>query len=319
LEKQNNYDENEITINQECYQLKKEISLTGIIPPIVTPVDEHEDVDTRGLKEVVQYVMEGGVHGILVNASNGEFYAFDFENQKKSIETVIENVNKRIPVYAGTTAITTRDALRLTKMAESAGADALSVLTPMFIQPTEDELYDHFATIAASTRLPVLLYNNPGKTKNSISPRLLRRLSEIDNICGIKNTATDFSVTMKYIESTSQREDFAVFGGIDYYIYATLCHGGVGSVAGTANVAPRLVVDIYEKYSDGNHLGALNAQKALMPLRDAYGLGTFPVMMKVMLNILGVKAGKPVRPVSYVSKETISDAERILKQMGLVD
>ncbi|MDC7240099.1 MAG: dihydrodipicolinate synthase family protein, partial [Spirochaetales bacterium] len=269
-------------------------------------------------KEVVRYVMDGGVHGILSNASNGEFYAFDFENQKKSIETAIEEVNGKIPVYAGTTAITTREALHLGAMAEKAGADALSVLTPMFIQPTEEELYDHFAAIAASVEIPVLLYNNPGKTGNTISPGLLKRLSEIDNICGIKNTVMDFSVTMKYLEATAHREDFAVFGGIDYYIYATLCHGGAGCVAGTANVAPRLVVDIYESYSRGDHLGALNAQKALMPLRDAYGLGTFPVMMKVMLNILGVKAGKPVKPVGYVNDETIKKAEAILKQIGLM-
>ena len=295
------------------------ISLNGIVPPIVTPVDEHENVDTRGLQEVVQYVMDGGVHGILVNASNGEFYAFDFENQKKSVETVVEKVNKKIPVYAGTTAITTREALRLAEMAEKAGADALSVLTPMFIQPTEDEMYDHFAAIAASTNLPVLLYNNPGKTNNAISPGLLKKLSAIDNICGIKNTVMDFSVTMKYIEATSHREDFAVFGGIDYYIYATLCHGGAGSVAGTANVAPRLVVDIYENYSRGDHLGALEAQKALMPLRDAYGLGTFPVMMKVMLNILGVQAGKPVKPVSYVSDDTVKKAREVLVKMGMLD
>ena len=126
-------------------------------------------------------------------------------------------------------------------------------------------------------------------------------------------------MTMKYIEATAERNDFAVFGGIDYYIYATLCHGGAGSVAGTANVAPRLVVEIYDCYSKGDHLGALNAQKALMPLRDAYGLGTFPVMMKVMLNILGVNAGNPIRPVSYVDDETIKKAEGILKQIGLLN
>ncbi len=298
--------------------MKTDISLNGIVPPIVTPVDAHENVDPEGLKEVIKHVMDGGVHGILVNASNGEFYAFDFENQKKSIETTIEFVNKKIPVYAGTSAITTKESIKLSEMAEKAGADALSVLTPMFVTPTEDELYEHFAAIAKSTSLPVLLYNNPGKTNNAITPALLKRLAGIDNIVGIKNTAMDFSVTMKYIEATSHRDDFAVFGGIDYYIYATLCHGGAGSVAGTANVAPRLVVDIYENYSRGDHLGALEAQKALMPLRDAYGLGTFPVMMKVMLNILGVKAGKPVRPVSYVSPETEKKAKSVLQQMGLL-
>jgi len=299
--------------------LNKDISLNGIIPPIVTPVDEHENVNPEGLKEVIRHVLDGGVHGILVNASNGEFYAFDFENQKKSVETTVEFTNGKVPVYAGASAITTKECLKLAEMAEKAGADALTVLTPMFVTPTEDELFEHFAAIAKSCSLPVLLYNNPGKTGNNITPGLLKRLSAIDNICGIKNTSMDFSQTMKYIEATSHRDDFAVFGGIDYYIYATLCHGGAGSVAGTANVAPRMVVDIYEYYSRGDHLGALNAQKALMPLRDAYGLGTFPVMMKEMLNLLGVNAGKPVRPVRPIGDEARKKAVAVLKQIGMLD
>lgn len=299
--------------------MKNNFSLNGIVPPIVTPVDDHEKVDAEGLRQVIKYVMDGGVHGIFVNGSNGEFYGLDFENQKKAVEVAINQVNGKIPVYAGASAITTRESIKLSEMAEAAGADALTVLTPMFIQPTEDELFDHFAAIAKNCKLPVILYNNPGKTNNTITPSLLKRLVVIDNICGVKNTSMDFSMTMKYIEASSDRDDFAVFGGIDYYIYATLCHGGAGSVAGTANVAPRLVVDIYENYSRGDHLAALNAQKALMPLRDAYGLGTFPVMMKVMLNILGVKAGKPIRPVSYVNDETIKNAENILKKIGLLD
>ncbi len=306
-------------MDRRTTKLKYDVALNGIIPPIVTTVDEHENVDPEGLKEVIQHVLDGGVHGVLANASNGEFYAFDFENQKKTVETTVEEVNKKVPVYAGASAITTKESIKLAEMAEKAGADALTVLTPMFITPTEDELYNHFATVAKSCNLPVLLYNNPGKTNNNISPGLLGKLAEIDNIVGIKNTSMDFSQTLKYIEATSHREDFGVFGGIDYYIYATLCHGGAGSVAGTANVAPRLVVDIYDHYSRGDHLGALNAQKALMPLRDAYGMGTFPVMMKVMLNILGVKAGKPVRPVSYVSDETVEKARGVLKQMGMLD
>lgn len=299
--------------------MKNDISLNGIVPPIVTPVDEHENVDPNGLKEVIQYVMDGGVHGIFVNGSNGEFYGFDFENQKKAVEVAIEHVNGKIPVYAGASAITTRESVKLGEMAEKAGADALTVLTPMFIQPSEQELYEHFSTIAKSCNLPVILYNNPGKTGNTITPNLLKRLVDIENICGVKNTSMDFSMTMKYIEASAGRNDFSVFGGIDYYIYATLCHGGAGCVAGTANVAPRLVVDIYDYYSKGDHLGALNAQKALMPLRDAYGMGTFPVMMKVMLNILGVKAGKPIKPVSYVNADVMKKAEGILKLIGLMD
>lgn len=298
--------------------MKSFSELYGVVPPIVTPVDKNENVDPKGLKEVIQYVMEGGVHGIFVNGSNGEFYGLDFQNQKRVIETAIDQVGGKIPVYAGASAITTKEAVKLAKMASSVGADALTVLTPMFIHPTEDELFDHFKEIADNCTLSIILYNNPGRTQNNISPRLLDRLMEIDGIRGIKNTSMDFSLTMKYLEVAKKRSDFSVFGGIDYYIYATLVHGGAGCIAGIANVAPRLVVDIFDCYTNGDHKGALEAQQKLIPLRESYSLGTFPVMMKVMLNQLGIRAGDPIRPVKNVTKEVKEKSRKILSDLGLV-
>jgi 4-hydroxy-tetrahydrodipicolinate synthase len=218
--------------------------LIGVIPPIITPVDEDENVDVEGLKRVIDHVIDGGVHGVFVMGSNGEFYALDFENQKLAIETTVRHVAGRVPVYAGTGAITTRECIKAVKMAEEAGADAVSVLTPMFINPSEKEMYAHFEAIANSTSLPIILYNNPGKTTNNISVGLLKRLAEIENIVGIKNTSLDFSQTVEYIDATRDNDSFNVLSGTDYYIYATLMYGGVGCVAGTANVAPRLVSDI---------------------------------------------------------------------------
>ena len=143
--------------------------LKGVIPPIVTPVDENENVDEAGLKRVIDHVVNGGVHGVFVLGSNGEFYAFDFENQKRAVEITVNHVGGRVPVYAGATAITTKGCIKSAKMAEEAGADAITVLTPMFIKPNENELYNHYEAIAKSTSLPVLLYNNPEKTTNNIS------------------------------------------------------------------------------------------------------------------------------------------------------
>lgn len=292
--------------------------LTGVVPPIVTPVDGHENVDPAGLRRVIDYVLKGGVHGVFVNGSNGEYYGLDFDNQRLAAETAVAQVNGTVPVYVGATANTTRESIRLAKMAEEVGGDVLTVLTPMFIQPSEDELFDHFREIAAATRLPLVVYNNPARTTNSISVKLLERLVKIDQIVGIKNTSMDFSQTMKYIRAAEGRPDFGVFGGIDYYVYATLTHGGVGSVAGTANVAPALVVEIYERWAAGDHAGALAAQQRLIPLRDAYGWGSFPVMMKVCLNLLGVDVGVPIRPIQMPSKEIEDRAKAMLKELGLL-
>lgn len=292
--------------------------LRGVIPPIVTPVDEDENVDEHGLQKVIDHVINGGVHGVFVLGSNGEFYALDFENQKRAVEITVNHVNGRVPVYAGSTAITTKDCIKLAQAAERAGADAITVLTPMFIKPNEKELYNHFETIAKSTSLPVMLYNNPEKTNNNISVSLLEKLAKIDNIVGIKNTSLDFAQTVEFIRVTKNIKNFKVLSGSDYFIYATLVYGGAGCVAGTANVAPRLVSDIYDKYIEGDYQGALEAQYNLIPLRNAYNYGTFPVVMKECLNLMGMEIGSPVRPIEHCSEETLMRIKKVLCHMNLI-
>ncbi len=292
--------------------------IKGVNPPIITPVDENENVDEDRLKRVIDHVIDGGVHGIFVMGSNGEFYAFDFENQKRAVEITVEHVNGKVPVYAGASAITTKECIKLAKMAEDIGADALTVLTPMFIKPNEKEMYNHFKAIAESTKLPILLYNNPGKTTNNISVSLLEKLSQIDNIVGIKNTSLDFAQTIEYIRVTKDNPKFKVLCGIDYYIYATLAYGGAGCVAGTANVAPRLVVDIYEKFMAGDYAGAVDAQYKLIPLRNAYNYGSFPVVMKECLNLMGIEVGSPVRPIEHCTEEKQEMIKDVLKSLDLI-
>lgn len=292
--------------------------LKGVIPPIITPVDAEENVDEEGLRNVIDHVIDGGVHGIFVLGSNGEFYALDFENQKRAVEITVNHVKGRVPVYAGTSAITTKECIKLAKMAEEAGADALTVLTPMFIQPNEKELYNHFEAIAQSTNLPILLYNNPGKTTNNISVSLLEKLARIDNIIGIKNTSFDFPQTIEYIRVTKDIQNFKVLSGSDYLIYGTLAYGGAGCVAGTANVAPRLVVDIYEKYMAGDYEGAMEAQYKLIPLRNTYNYGSFPVVMKDCLNLMGLKVGHPVKPIDHCSEERLQEIKKVLKDLDLI-
>lgn len=292
--------------------------LKGVIPPIITPVDENENVDERGLKAVIDYVLDGGVHGIFVLGSNGEFYAFDDENQRRAIEITVKHVNKRVPVYAGVGAITTRQCIKAAKIAEEAGADAITVLTPMFIKPNENEMYNHFKSIAESVNIPVLLYNNPDKTTNNISPSLLRKLAEINNIIGIKNTSLDFAQTIEFIRVTKDIENFRVLSGSDFYIYGTLAYGGFGCVAGTANVAPKLVVEIYEKYMAGDLQGAMDAQFKLIPLRNTYNYGSFPVVMKDCMNILGVNSGHPVKPIDHCTDEKLEAVKKILIDLDLM-
>jgi len=295
------------------------LDVKGVIPPVVTPVDSNENVDAGGLRRVIDHILNGGVHGIFVLGSNGEFFAFDDENQKRAVEITVNHVNGRVPVYAGAGSITTKGCIKFAKMAQEVGVDAITVLTPMFINPSEKEMYNHFTSIANSTSLPIILYNNPGKTTNNISVGLLKKLAEIDNIIGIKNSTLNFAQTVEFIYETREIDNFNVLAGTDYFIYATLAHGGTGAVAGTANVAPGLVVDIYNKYEAGDHAGALDAQFKLIPLRNTFNYGSFPVVMKDCLNLMGMDIGNPVKPIDHCTAERLEALKEVLLKLNLID
>jgi 4-hydroxy-tetrahydrodipicolinate synthase len=288
----------------------------GIIPAMVTPITSDGKINVGALRKLTNYLIEGGVHGLFPVGSQGEFYALTFEEKKKVIETVVEETRGRVPVYAGTGAITTREAVTLTKMAEAAGVTAVSVLTPFFITPNEAEMFEFYSAIAKSTRLPVLLYNNPSKTGVNISANFVVRASKIENIVGIKDSSGDFTLTAEYIRRTD--ESFSVLAGRDTLIYGTLCYGGKGAIAATANVAPKVIVEIYEAFMAGDMKRSLQAQFRLAPLRLAFELGTFPVVIKEALNLIGIEAGAAIAPVGGIKPEAKEELKKILKDMGLL-
>ena len=261
----------------------------GIIPAMVTPITREGKINVAALRKLTNYLIEGGVHGLFPVGSQGEFYALTFEEKKRIIEVVVDETRGRVPVYAGTGAITTREAIALTQMAEAAGVNAVSILTPYFIKPNETELMEFYTSIAKATRLPVLLYNNPGRTGVNISADFVLKASKVENIVGIKDSSGDLSLTAEYIRRTD--ETFSVLAGRDTLIYGTLCYGGKGAIAATANVAPKVIVEIYEAFKAGDMKRSLEAQFRLAPLRLAFDLGTFPVVIKEALNLIGIDAG----------------------------
>jgi len=288
----------------------------GIIPAMVTPFDKEGKVSRVKLRELVNFLLKGGVHGIFAIGSQGEFYALDKEEKKKIIETVVDEVNGKVPVYAGTGAITTKEAITLTQIAEKAGADAVSVITPFFISPSQEELYEYYLSIAKSTNLPVLLYNNPGRTGVNLSAELVERLSKIDNIVGIKDSSGNLTLTTEYIRTTP--DNFSVLCGRDTLIFATLLSGGKGSIAATANVVPKLVVEIYEAFVNGDIEKARKAQFKLAPLRLAFNLGSFPIVVKEALNLIGINVGSARAPIKSLSEDKKETLKSVLKELGLL-
>ena len=178
----------------------------GIIPPVATPMQANEDLDLPRLKWFLDHQIKNGVHGIFVLGTNSECYALDEREKQEVIATAVAHVNKRVPVFAGTGAETTREAVRLTKMAEKEGADGVSVITPYFISPTQQEIYDHYRRIAENTALPVLLYNNPSTCGGvKIDVDTVARLAQVPNIVGIKDSSGDLQNTMEYLRVVPER------------------------------------------------------------------------------------------------------------------
>jgi 4-hydroxy-tetrahydrodipicolinate synthase len=293
------------------------LQIRGVIPPLITPMDENEKLDTPALRNLIEHVIKGGVHGVFVLGSTGEFYGLDYEEKVRAVEVTMEQVNGRVPVYVGASAITTKECIKLAKLAKQNNAAAITVLTPMFITPNESELYNHFRTIAEAVDIPNVLYNNPERTGVNMSANLVEKLADIPNIVGAKDTSGDMTLTSEYIRRTRDK-GFSIMAGRDTMILATLVYGGTGCVAGTANVVPEIVVEIYDKFMAGDLAGALEAQYRLALFRNAYSLGSFPVVPKDALNMMGVNVGHPIKPIEHMTAANQAKLKEILIKIGAI-
>ena len=290
--------------------------IQGIIPPVATPMQANEDLDLPRLKWFIDHLIANGVHGIFVLGTNSEFYALDEREKQEVIATAVAHVNKRLPVFAGTGAETTREVVRLTKMAEREGVDGVSVITPYFVSPTQQEIYDHYRRVAEHTRLPVILYNNPGTCGGvKIDVDTVARLAEIPNILAIKDSSGDLQNTNEMIRAVPPR--FSVLMGRDTLIFPALMFGARGAVPATGNIAPALLAEIFNSFQRGDLEAAKAAQLRLNPLRLALALGTAPGAVKVALQMLGMPIGPCRAPVSGVGPEKLPKMRAALEAAGL--
>jgi 4-hydroxy-tetrahydrodipicolinate synthase len=293
------------------------MQIRGIIPPVATPMQVNEDLDLPRLRRFLDRFLDAGVHGVFVLGTNSEFYALDEREKQEVVATAVGHVRRRVPVFAGTGAETTREAVRLTRMAEREGADGVSVISPYFISPTQQEIYDHYRRIAENTALPVVLYNNPGTCGGlKLDVDTVARLAEIPNILGIKDSSGDMQNTMEYIRVVPER--FAVMQGRDTLIYPSLVFGARGAVPASANVAPALCVEIYEAFQRGDHAAAKAGQLSLNPVRLSLSLGTAPGGVKAALALLGLSIGPSRSPIAALSSEKQQKMRIALQAAGLL-
>lgn len=285
--------------------------IRGIIPPILTPMLPDESINEPELRRQVNRMIEGGVHGIFCFGTNGEGYILSDAEKEQVLGIVIEETAGRVPVYAGTGCIGTRDTIRMSQMAQKRGADVLSIISPSFAACSQNELYDHYKAVAESVDLPIVLYNIPARTGVNIAPDTVARLSEIANIVGAKDSSGNFDNMKQYIELTADK-NFSVLSGNDSLILWCLLAGGAGGIAGCANVYPKTMVSIYEAFVAGDLQKAMQAQDSIRSFRNCFRYGNPNTIVKTAVELLGYPVGKCRRPFCTLSPEGMEKLKTVL-------
>lgn len=291
----------------------------GIITPIVTPFhrDDDQSINYEATEKLIDHLIDHGVNGIFILGSNGEFHVVDENEKVEFAKKVIEIVNKRVPVFVGTGCCSTRETVRLSKKMEELGADALSVITPYFLKPTNANLYAHYKAVADSVNIPIVLYNIPKATGCPLDPELVDQLADIENIKAIKDSSGELERIQAYAD-IAKRKDFELLIGSDSKISYAYGLGATAAVAGTSNVIVDTLVSLDRALRAGESEKAEKLQKDIDVLRGVLKLGTVPSAMKRSVELAGIAEVGPARmPVQELSKEDDEKIIEILKYYGL--
>ena len=291
---------------------------SGIVIPVVTPVDENGNFAEESYKKLLQYFIDNGIKGVFPFGTSGEFYAFDNGFYRHVLEVTVQYAKGKMDIYAGANHITPNGAIELAKIAEECKVDALSVLTPLFVSQTQKELTKYYEKVAANTSLPIVIYNNKPKTNVTVEPGTIKELAKIENIIAVKDSTGDMTNAEEYLRLTRDNPNFCVLMGRDTLIFAGLMYGAAGAITSCGNIAPRIAVDIYENFKAGKYAEALEAQFKLSELRLASNMGTFPIVIKEGLNMIGFNVGSCMEPIGPLNEDQRAKLREVLKNIGLL-
>ena len=287
----------------------------GIITPILTPMYEDESINYDELRNQVNRLIDAGVSGLFCFGTNGESYIISDEEKYEVLRVVINETNKRVPVYAGTGCPGTNDTIRVSLKAKELGADVLSVICPYFAAANQNEIYHHYAKLANAVDLPIVIYNIPPRTGNAVSPDTVGKLAHnCPNIVGVKDSSGNFLNMQQYIEATRDREDFSVLSGNDALIFDNLLNGGAGAIAGCSNIYPKTICKIVTEYRNGNLDSALALQRSLVSLRDTFRYGNPNTMIKYATKLLGYPVGDCRAPFNDISGDGREALQKVLDE-----
>ena len=291
---------------------------TGAGVAIVTPFKENGEVNYEEFAKQIELQIAGETDAIIVCGTTGEASTLSHEEHLDVIRYCVKVVNGRIPVVAGTGSNCTETAVYLSQEAEKAGADALLVVTPYYNKATQKGLYEHFKIVADSVKIPVILYNIPGRTGgvNILPETVVRLCTEVENIVGVKDATGNISQVAKMMALANGKVD--LYSGNDDQIVPMLSLGGKGVISVLSNIAPKQTHDICAKFFEGDVEGSRKIQLDAIELIDALFCEVNPIPVKKALNLMGLNAGILRRPLTEMEDANAAKLEKAMKGFGLL-
>lgn len=290
----------------------------GIFVPVITPFYENEAIDFDSYKQVIDFQIENGVHGLLVGGTTGEYHVMSLEERKELIKAGCEYAGGRVPVMAGVGCHTAKETIELANYAGECGASWGLVLPPYYHKTSEEGVRDFFTEVAANSNVGIVIYNYPGATGVTLSPELIYELSQDSNIVSVKESA-DFGHLCEVVALTKDVENFTVFTGEEHFILPTLSIGGQGAFGILVNLLPKEMVQLYELAVEKHDL--LAAQALNRRLSGIYGLmeaegNPYPGPVKAGLDMIGIKGGKVRKPLTQPTDEIKAKLREELLRLG---
>lgn len=284
---------------------------------IVTPMKENLDVDFDKLEELINFQIDNGTDAIIIAGTTGESSTLTMEEHRRVIQAAVEFTKHRVPVVAGTGSNCTRTAIHLTKEAEEDGADAALIVTPYYNRATQKGLIAHYGQIASETKLPIILYNVPGRTGCNLMPETVATLvKENENIVGLKEATGNMAQASKTMYLCDGKLE--MYSGEDGLVVPLLSIGGLGVISVIANIAPRQTHDMVMSYLEGDLEKARQMQLKSLPLVDALFSEVNPIPVKKALNLMGMQVGSLRSPLCEMGEENAKKLEQAMKDFGLL-
>lgn len=281
-----------------------------VLTAMVTPFDQHGEVDVNAVKNLVNHLIANGTDGLVIAGTTGESPTLTTEEKIELFKVVVAVADGRVPVIAGTGSNNTRASIALTKMAEETGVDGIMLVTPYYNKPSQEGLFQHFKAIAEAASLPVMLYNIPGRSVVNMSVETIVRLSQVDNIVAIKEASGNLEAMAEIIERTA--EDFLLFSGDDALTIPVLSIGGAGVISVASHIIGNEMQEMINRFKSGDIQGAASLHRRLLPVMKALFAAPNPAPVKAALHMTGIPVGSVRLPLVALSAEEEKNLRNIL-------